>query len=192
MPTRAAAGPAMAPTTSLATESNASPATPPRPVGSGQLAVGGRALATALEARKPITQRARRRPPRGRLCSRIRRAPQSTGGRAKANEPSPRSCMARSETAAPARPSTLCAARSVAWFRLGSSIDHVARATIMAMAPANKTRPPNSVSRFAMNGRKLSTNVSYGDAERRSERMRDRTRSEKSFAKAIPVQLTAL
>ncbi|GJD70340.1 hypothetical protein MMMDOFMJ_3286 [Methylobacterium gnaphalii] len=100
--------------------------------------------------------------------------------------------MARSETAAPARPSTLCAARSVAWLRLGSSIDHVASATIMAMAPAKRTRPPNSVSRFAMNGRKLSTKVSYGDAERRSERMRDRTGLKKRFAKASPVQLTVL
>ncbi|GJE45621.1 hypothetical protein AEGHOMDF_4821 [Methylobacterium soli] len=159
-PTRAAAGPEIAPTMVRAADIRESPVTPPRPVGRGQRAVGGRALATALAAQKPMIQRAIRMPPRGRSRARIRRMPQRAGGSAKASEPSPRSCMARSETTAPGAPRTLWAAWSVAWFRLGSSIDQVARATVRATAPANSRSPPSSVSRRARKGRSVSTKVS--------------------------------
>ncbi|VUD71915.1 hypothetical protein MET9862_02507 [Methylobacterium symbioticum] len=98
--------------------------------------------------------------------------------------------MARSDTTAPGWPSTLWAPWSVAWLRLGSSIDHVASATVSAMAPVNRTRPPNSVSRRARNGRTVSTTVSKGDAERRSERMRNRTREGYSAGNATGEPLT--
>ncbi|GJD98081.1 hypothetical protein OCOJLMKI_5320 [Methylobacterium iners] len=155
-PTRAEAGGTMTPTRVRAACIKASPATPPRPVGSGQRAVGGSALATALAAKKPMTQSAMRRPPRGNSRVRISCTPQKAGGRAKASAPSPRSCIARSETMAPGTPSTLWAGCRVAWLRLGSSIDQVASATVSAVAPANSTRPPSSVMRLAMNGRTLS------------------------------------
>ncbi len=89
-----------------AIDSRPSPATPPRPVGSGQRVVGGSALATALAAQKPMIQSAMRRPPSGRLRSRISRMPQRTGGSTKAREPRPRICMARSATTAPGWPRT--------------------------------------------------------------------------------------
>ncbi|GJE15019.1 hypothetical protein FOHLNKBM_6096 [Methylobacterium longum] len=68
--------------------------------------------------------------------------------------------MARSATTAPGWPSTLWAAWLVAWFRLGSSIDHVASATVNATAPVKSTSPPSSVRRLPRNGRTLSTKVS--------------------------------
>ncbi len=151
---------ASGPTSIRVPASRASPATPPMPVGSGQRAVGGRALATALALSTPTNHSAMRTPPCGRSRSRISRMPHRTGGNASMIEPSPRSCMARSATTAPGRPSTLCARWSVAWLRLGSSIDHVARATVSATAPVKRIRPPHSVSRLARKGRRLSTKVS--------------------------------
>ncbi|HVL73509.1 MAG TPA: DNA translocase FtsK 4TM domain-containing protein, partial [Beijerinckiaceae bacterium] len=61
----------------------------------------------------------------------------------------------------------------VALFRLGSSIDQVARATVAAPAAAIRPRPASSTVRRTRKPRRASDKCSMGDDGRRIVRMRD-------------------
>ena len=79
----------------------ASPATPPSPLGSGQRALVGQALAKPAAASVPMIHMARRGQT-GASCRRQRsRNPQSKGGIRAAELASPIICIMMSETTAP-------------------------------------------------------------------------------------------
>ncbi len=109
-----------------------------------------------LAAPKPMTQSTSRNCSRASRWVRSNRMPHTAGGSAKASAPRPRSCMPRSDTTAPPKPRRLRAVREVAWLRLGSSIDQVARATVKHAAPTSRARPVTSVARRVRNARSVS------------------------------------
>ena len=171
--TRIRMGPWPCPVIPWNIEKTASPRTPPRPVGSGQRAVVGRADATAMAASAPTIHRKRRR--RARTSGRppIRRTPASAGGAMTAIEATPVSCIRISATMAPGRPRRLRTGPSMAWLRLGSWTDHVTSARPQAPAKPSMARPAISAARRQRKSRTISETCSKPDRLARVVRIRD-------------------
>ena len=130
-----------------------SPTRPPRPVGSGQRSVTGKSDATPAKAKVPMSprkSRARSFSSRRRVRS---RQPQKISGTRIAMEAKPTICVMRSAATAPGLPRRLWTRPDVAWLRLGSSTDHVAKASAMAPLPPRSARPLTSAARRARNSR---------------------------------------
>ena len=122
-----------------------SPVTPPSPAGSGQVAVRGRQA--AKPAASSIGQRPRTRSRMRSRCSGrwvASRQPQTATGSTSATAATPNSCISRSATMAPGRPSRLRTGALVAWLSEGSCTDQVASASASSMASAISARPPSS------------------------------------------------
>ena len=125
----------------------ASPTTPPRPDGSGQLAGAGMSEAKPEVAIAPAISSSTRGEMRPMRRSTTSRQPQAAGGASAAAEPTPRNCMSRSAEIAPPRPSQLCGAAEVAWVRLGSSTDHDISDRPAPTTSASKATPAASAAR---------------------------------------------
>jgi hypothetical protein len=119
----------------------ASPMMPPSPDGSGQVTGTGRQAATAAASTMPTSHSSSRRRSRaiGRLA--VRRQPSTATGIKSASAPSPTNCMTRSAATAPGVPSRFWAGRLVAWLKLGSLTDHVAKASAIASTEARIDSP---------------------------------------------------
>ena len=121
--------------------SSRSPMAPPRPLGSGQPPVGGRALMKAAPQAVPAIQASRR--PRATWGMRpiISCQPQMATGARNSAALRPISCMIRSEMMAPGVPRTLRTLPSLMWLQLGSSTDQVASAAARVATAAISSRP---------------------------------------------------
>ena len=144
--------PPIAPNAVAGKRSNASPATPPRPVGSGHLAVSGMVEAkAAAHSVTAIHIRPRQRSPSG-LCANSRQ-PSSASGASSSTAASPSNCIARSAKIAPGKPSRFSIGFCVAWLSEGSCTDQVASAmapssaSVISESPASSRRRRRTMSR---------------------------------------------
>ena len=98
----------------------ASPATPPRPVGSGQRSEVGKRDRTVAAEMVARTQRPNRNAGLSSRLASIRRMPHASKGSIVNVAASPKDWMSRSANTAPAGPSQFLTGPEVAWLRLGS------------------------------------------------------------------------
>ena len=134
--------------------SRASPTTPPRPVGSGQLPGAGSSEARAAAAATPDEIKARLAARRARAAARSGAAsPRRPAATSAAMQARPSICMTMSAAIAPGAPRRLWIGALVAWLRLGSSTDQVSSATPRPATPASATTPSISAARRFGNSR---------------------------------------
>ena len=129
---------------SVGSRSIQSPTTPPRPTGSGQLGLRGKAAAQPAASTRATSQNRRRKRSRCKGRWVASRQPQTATGSTSASAATPSSWISRSATMAPDTPSMLRTGALVAWLSEGSCTDQVANAIASSAASTSSARPPSS------------------------------------------------